>query len=78
GPGDVIDSLDSFDVMIGTDPDKYFLRVGSDDVTEEIREPRISSTVSRIARIPEVRAHLTNMFREIIATTRKPGIIVEG
>ncbi len=78
GPADVIESLPSFDYSIGTDPDKYFVRVGSEDVTDDIRAPRISSTVSQIARIPEVRAHVTELFRSIIASTTKPGIIVEG
>lgn len=78
GPADVIESLPSFEYAIGTDPDNYFVRVGSEDVTEDIREPRISSTVSSIASIPEVRQHLTDLFRSIIASTAQPGIIVEG
>ena len=78
GPADVIESLPSFAFAIGTDPDQYFVRVGSEDVTEDIREPRISSTVSSIASIPEVRQFLTDLFRSIIAGTERPGIIVEG
>ena len=78
GPADVIESLPSFAFAIGTDPDQYFVRVGSEDVTEDIREPRISSTVSSIASIPEVRQFLTDLFRSIIAGTEQPGIIVEG
>ena len=78
GPADVIESLPTFAYSIGTDPDDYFVRVGSEDVTEDIREPRISSTVSSIASIPEVRQHLTDLFRSIIASTDRPGIIVEG
>lgn len=78
GPADVIESLPSFDYSIGTDPDGYFVRVGGEDVTADIREPRISSTVSAVARIPEVRAHLTELFRSIVAGNPKPGVIVEG
>ena len=78
GPADVIESLPSFEYAIGTDPDDYFVRVGSEDVTEDIREPRISSTVSSIASIPEIRQFLTDLFRSIIAHTPRPGIIVEG
>jgi cytidylate kinase len=34
--------------------------------------------VSAIARIPEVRQDLVDLFRDIIASTDKPGIVVEG
>jgi len=78
GPADVIESLPTFDYEIGTDPDEYFVRVGGVDVAEAIREPRVSSIVSAVARVPEVRAHLTELFRTIMRETTKPGIIVEG
>ncbi len=78
GPADVIESLDTFDLSIGIDPNDYFVKVGSEDVTHDIREPRVTSIVSRIARIPEVRSYLTDLFRTTIASTRKPGIVVEG
>ncbi|AWB86123.1 (d)CMP kinase [Mycetocola zhujimingii] len=74
----VIASLASFDYSIGTDPDGYAVHVGETDVTESIREPRVSAAVSAIARVPEVRTHLTELFRSIIRDTDKPGIIVEG
>ena len=47
-------------------------------VTEDIREPRVSAIVSRVARIPEVRSYLVELFRSIIASSTRPGIIVEG
>lgn len=78
GPTDVIDSLPSFDYAIGTDPDRYFVRVGSEDITEDIREPRVSSVVSAVARVPEVRQYMVDLFRSIIARSTKPGIVVEG
>lgn len=78
GPADVIESLDSFDFSIGTDPDRYFVRVGSEDVTQDIREPRVSAVVSKIARIPEVRSHLIDLFRRLSAAATQSGIIVEG
>ncbi|MCI2958381.1 (d)CMP kinase [Agromyces atrinae] len=74
----VIDALASFDYSIGTDPDGYAVHVGATEVTAAIREPRVSSVVSLIARVPEVRTHLTALFRSIIASTDRPGIIVEG
>lgn len=78
GPTEVIESLPSFDYEIGTDPDNYFVRVGGVDVVDAIREPRVSAIVSAVARVPEVRAHLTELFRTIMRETAKPGIIVEG
>lgn len=74
----VVASLDAFDYGIGTDPDGYRVRVGEHDVTEAIREPRISGIVSAVARVPEVRAHLIGLFRAIIAAEARPGIVVEG
>jgi cytidylate kinase len=70
--------LNSFDYRISVDPDDYFVRVGAADVTEAIRDPRVSAVVSSIARVPAVRAHLTALFRDVIANGSKPGVITEG
>jgi cytidylate kinase len=70
--------LPEFDYDIGVDPDEYFVRVGATDVTEAIRDPRVSAVVSSIARIPRVREHLTGLFRDRIAHGDRPGIITEG
>ena len=78
GPIDVIDSLSTFEYSIGTDPDNYCVRVAADDVTEAIREPRVSAVVSNVARIPEVRAFMVELFRGVIDSSSRPGIIVEG
>ena len=75
---DVIDALPDFDYRIGTDPDGYSVFVGDTDVTEAIREPEVSGVVSAIARVPEVREHLNGLFRHIMASTDRPGIIAEG
>jgi cytidylate kinase len=74
----VVSCLDSFDYAIGTDPAGYAVRVGSVDVTEAIREPGISAIVSAVARIPEVRTHLIEVFRAIMAAEERAGIVVEG
>jgi len=73
----VIASLGSFDYATGTDPDDFFVRVGDDDITLDIREPRVSSVVSFVARVPEVRSALNDKFRVILAASA-PGIIAEG
>jgi len=48
------------------------------DVTAAIREPRVTAEVSDIARIPEVRLALNEVFRRLIRSTDRPGIVVEG
>jgi CMP/dCMP kinase len=74
----VASSLSSFDYRIGTDPTGYAVHVGDFDVTTAIRDPEISAIVSRVARVPEVRRHLIELFRSIIAAESAPGIVVEG
>jgi len=78
GPADIIESLASFDFTIGVEPDLYFVEVGSEDVTDDIRLPSVTALVSNVARVPEVREHLTALFRSIIAASSAPGIVVEG
>lgn len=74
----IIALLPEFDYRLGTDPDDYFVRVGEKDVVDAIREPRVSAVVSQIARVPEVREYLVNLFRNVIASGDRPGIITEG
>ena len=54
------------------------VKVGDTDVTDAIREPRVTAVVSDVARIPEVRVRLTEMFRATIRASREAGIVVEG
>lgn len=54
------------------------VHVGLADVTDAIREPRVSAAVSDIARIPEVRVALTEAFRRMIRAASGAGIVVEG
>ena len=70
--------LDDFDYSQGTNPDHYFVRLGGTDVSAAIREPRVSAVVSQIARIPAVRARLVDLFRAVIRSNPRPGIITEG
>lgn len=74
----VIGLLGDFDYEIGVDPDDYFVRIGSERVTEAIRDPAVSAVVSSVARVPRVREHLTGLFRDRIAHGTRPGIITEG
>jgi len=70
--------IDGFDYAIGMEPDRYFVRVGGEEITADIREPRVSAVVSQVARVPEVRAGLTAMFQGLVAQQPLPGVIVEG
>ena len=74
----VVNSLPDFDYRIGTDPDGYHVFVGEHDVTDAIRDPEVTAVVSAVARVPEVRSWLTSLFRDIMATTSRAGIVVEG
>jgi cytidylate kinase len=74
----VVASLPAFSYEIGVDPDNYFGRVDGNDVTTDIREPDVSAAVSSVARVPEVRAFLVELFRTVIASSEKPGVVVEG
>jgi CMP/dCMP kinase len=74
----VIDALPDFDYTIGTDPDGYHVRVGERDVTDEIRELRVTAAIAPVARLAEVRETLNAIFRQIIGRTSRPGIVVEG
>jgi len=74
----IVGTLASFDYSCATDPDAVTFHVGSSDVTEAIRCDDVTSAVSTVARIPAVRARVNSVFHDIMASTDKPGIIVEG
>lgn len=75
---EVAERVADFDLGLGMQPDHYFVRVGGEDITPDIREPRVTAVVSAVARVPEVRAGLTALFRRLIAESSEPGVIVEG
>ncbi|WP_396668513.1 (d)CMP kinase [Microbacterium sp. R86528] len=74
----VIDLAGSFDYAISLDPDDYWVRVGETDVTEAIRDPRVTDAVSGVARVPVVRKTVNKMFRRLAEDSGRPGVIVEG
>ncbi|OLT39397.1 cytidylate kinase [Serinicoccus sp. CNJ-927] len=63
-----------------TDPDDQTLRVGGTDITDAIRETRVTSQVSAVATNLDVRAELRRRQREIVAAAREQqgGIVAEG
>jgi cytidylate kinase len=74
----VIALVDDLGYATVATPGGTIVTVGETDVTAAIREPRITAVVSDVARIPEVRVRLTEMFRAMIAASREAGIVVEG
>lgn len=69
--------IDEADFGVGTDPKAPIFTVNGADVTEAIREPRISASVSKIATNLEVRKLMIDRQRAIIAAAT-PGIVAEG
>lgn len=81
GTGDevaVLDAAEEFPYTISLDPDDYWVRVGDVDVTDAIREPRVTSAVSAVARVPAVRERVNELFRALVEASGRPGVIVEG
>lgn len=74
---DVARLVDEADLVCATSPDDPRFSINGTDVTEEIREPRISSAVSTVATNREVRRILTAKMRDIIAAHDR-NIVVEG
>lgn len=48
------------------------------DVTAAIRDPGVSGQVSHVSRHPDVRVGLNAMFRQLVAESGLPGVIIEG
>ena len=48
------------------------------DVTDAIRDPKVSGLVSHVSRHPGVREGLNTMFRRLVAESGLPGVIIEG
>ncbi len=63
-------------IEVGTDPAAAWTRVDGTDVSEAIRTREVTGAVSAVAAVPQVRARLIAMQREIIASAG--GIVAEG
>jgi cytidylate kinase len=70
-------AVESAEITISTDPSApQVVTVDGQDVTEAIREPRISERVSAVATTPAARANLVSRQQAIIA--EHPRIVAEG
>ncbi|MBN6054010.1 (d)CMP kinase [Nonomuraea sp. RK-328] len=63
------------EIVSGTDPDAPSIHVDGVDVAGPIRGARVTAAVSQVAAVPEVRARLVALQRQIIGDG---GIVVEG
>ena len=63
-------------IEVSTDPDAPWTRVNGTDVSAAIRTREVTAAVSAVAAVPQVRARLIAMQRQIIA--RAPGIVADG
>jgi cytidylate kinase len=79
-PAAITADMRSAVIEVGTDPDAPEIRVDGADVAGPIRTREVSNAVSAVAAVPEVRAHLIAMQRQVIAaaTAAGHGIVAEG
>jgi cytidylate kinase len=67
------------EIVSGTDPLAPTIRVDGTDVAVAIRSDDVNAAVSPVSAVPEVRARLLRLQREVIAReTDAGGIVVEG
>ncbi|WP_018332189.1 (d)CMP kinase [Actinomycetospora chiangmaiensis] len=68
------------DLVMSTDPAEPRVRLGGEDVAAEIRGVEVTRNVSAISALTEVRRHLVDEQRRIIAEAHDDGsgIVVEG
>ena len=76
-PAAIIDAVATTPMDIALDPAAFAITVDGTDVTEAIREPRISASVSKVSTIQAVRDILIARQRALIAGA-DGGIVVEG
>ncbi|NEC89141.1 (d)CMP kinase [Streptomyces sp. SID12501] len=65
------------EIVSGTDPGNPTITVDGTDVGGPIRTQEVTSKVSAVSAVPEVRAQITELQRSIAASAEK-GIVVEG
>lgn len=79
-PGAVTLVVARLQIEVSTDPDGPAVLLDGEDVAGEIRGPAVTTAVSPVSSVSEVRAVLVAQQRRIIddATARGGGIVVEG
>ena len=79
-PEAIVAAARSFPLAIGTDPDAPTVEVDGTDVSDAIRETRISTSVSAVATVIPVREILRDLQRRLIseAGSEAGGVVAEG
>lgn len=67
-----------FSYSISMDPAVEQITVAGNDVTKDIREPRISLAVSAIAAQLPIRSAMVGLTRELVSASERAGVVVEG
>jgi CMP/dCMP kinase len=75
-PAAVAARVGEANIVSGTDPQAPTITVDGVDVAEAIRREDVTGSVSPVSAVPEVRARLLQLQREIIGSAG--GIVVEG
>ncbi|MEU5346231.1 MULTISPECIES: (d)CMP kinase [unclassified Streptomyces] len=76
-PSLIADAAGKPDIVSGTDPSAPTITVDGTDVAGPIRTQEVTSKVSAVSAVPEVRARITELQRSI-ASAAGQGIVVEG
>ena len=78
--GAVLAAAHDFPLVIGTDPDDPSVTVDGTDVGAAIREPQISTQVSKVAVVVPVRVVLRDLQRQLMtaASAAAGGVVAEG
>lgn len=76
-PADIVEAVRTAPMTISLDPNAFTISIDGTEVTEAIREPRISESVSTVATIQAVRDILIARQRDLIESAAG-GIVVEG
>ena len=76
-PEAIAKALDGIHLESGTDPLNPTIEVNGTNVAEPIREADVTTAVSIVAAVPEVRAKLVELQRQAVASTESR-IVVEG
>ncbi|MET7704403.1 (d)CMP kinase [Streptomyces sp. NPDC005485] len=73
----IADAAGKPEILSGTDPSEPTITVDGTDVAGPIRTQEVTSKVSAVSAVPEVRARITELQRSI-AENAENGIVVEG
>ncbi|MEN3584506.1 (d)CMP kinase [Streptomyces sp. ZYX-F-203] len=76
-PAAVAGAADKPEIVSGTEPSRPTISVDGVDVSGPIRTEEVTSRVSAVSAVPEIRARVTGLQRSIAASARG-GIVVEG